>query len=307
VRTVEAGVDLIVLPGDARRSVDGLIEAVESGRLDAGKITAAARRLLEFKARLGLHVRRQVPFSAVEETVGDPAIELLADTITERSITVVKNEGDILPLGSGSEAAPLDEREYAAAAPPKALGPFIPRFSAPTEAGATATEDSLRVVFLGLSSDPGSGPVTRSFFTPLRQLYPYAEKFDLYPEYSPQQAEKVLSAIESADLVVAAVLSRVRDQKGHAAVVEPHAVLLNYITSLKTPVVVAAFGPPYFLTQFPDVDAYLAAYDYSAMAQKAAGEVVLGAAGARGRLPVSLPEFYPVGWGLNVGPSVERQ
>jgi beta-N-acetylhexosaminidase len=306
IRTIEAGVDLIVLPGDARRSVEGLMEAVESGRLEADKITTAARRLLRFKARLGLHVRRQVPLRAVEEKVGDPRIETLARTITERSITVVKNDGDILPLGIGSEAVQPPEDEYASAAPPKAEGPFESRFTLSEQLRTDSQEDSLRVVFLGLSSDPGSGPVGRSFFSPLNQLYPGAAIFDLYPEYSPQQAEELLSALESAHLVVAAVLSRVRDQKGHAAVVDPHATILNYITALEIPVVVAAFGPPYFLSQFPDVDAYLAAYDYSAMAQRAAGEVVLGATGARGNLPVSLPELYPAGWGLNVGPSVGR-
>lgn len=306
VRAVEAGVDLIVLPGDARRSIDGLMEAVESGRLDAGKITTAARRLLRFKARLGLHVRRQVPLRGVEETVGDPRIKILARTITERSITVVKNENGILPLGTGSETAPPPEDEYAAAAPPKVSGPFKSRFTVSEEKWTDSPEDSVRVVFLGLSSDPGNGPVGSSFFSPLRQLFPDAARFDLYPEYSPQQAEEVLSAVESAHLVVTAVISRVRDQKGHAAVVEPHATLLNYITARGIPVVVAAFGPPYFLSQFPDVDAYLAAYDYSAMAQRVAGEVVLGATGARGRLPVSLPDLYPIGWGINVGPSVER-
>jgi beta-N-acetylhexosaminidase len=99
----------------------------------------------------------------------------------------------------------------------------------------------------------------------------------------------------------------VRDQKGHASVHESHAALLRYLAALGKPVVVAAFGPPYFMLQFPNVTSYLAAYDYTDLAQRAAGEVVLGEVGARGRLPVSLPDLYPIGWGLNVGPAVGRR
>ncbi len=306
VRTVEAGVDLIVLPADAGRSVDGLMAAVESERLEADLITTAARRLLKAKARLGLHVRRQVPLEEIDRVVGDPRIQVLARAITERSITVVKNEGEILPLGIGSAPAPPSLEPYAASAPPRAEGPFRPRRPSMTGAGQPALTAAGPVLFLGLSSDPGEGAVGRSFFAPLEELYPEAIHLDLYPEFSARQADEVLAAAESAPLVVAAVFSRVRDQKGHAAVVEPHAVLLRYIAARGIPTVVAAFGPPYFLSQFPDVTAYVAAYDYTSMAQRAAGEVVLGAVGARGRLPVSLPGLYPVGCGLSVGPAADR-
>jgi len=317
VRAVEAGVDLIVLPADADSSVEGIMAAVATGRLEADLITTAARRLLEVKARLGLHVRRQVPLGEIEKVVGDPEVESLARAIAERSITVVKNEEDLLPLGIGTALAPPPTGRYAASAPARAVGPFRPRDPLLASVDTLALEalDTLvlpaepqigHVLFLGLSSDAGTGPVGRAFFTPLRELYPDAMYLDLYPGFSARQASEVLEAAESAPLVIAAVLSRVRDQKGHAAVLDSHAALLRYIAAREIPTVVVAFGPPYFLMQFPDVTAYVATYDYSVMAQRAAGEVVLGAVGARGRLPVSLPGLFPVGWGLSVGPAVDR-
>ncbi len=208
---------------------------------------------------------------------------------------MVTNEGDLLPLGTGTVEETPETGLWAAYQPPLAAGPFRRR-------GAATDTTRGPVLFLGLSSDPGNGSLGSAFFRPLRELFPRARQVSLYPDSDARAAAEALQAVEEAGLVVAAVFSRVRDSKGHAAVIEPHAALLRYAAALGVPTAVAAFGPPYFLDQFPGVDAYAAAFDYSEAAQRAAGEVFLGAVGARGRLPVSLPGRYEVGWGLSVGP-----
>lgn len=300
VMAVRAGADLLLLPADATRSVDGILRAIREGRLDQELVNTAARRILRAKARLGLHLRRFVPLGEVDRVVGDPEVKELARIIASRSVTVVKNEGEILPLGQGSGAARAGTGRYASLAPPAASGPFTPRH----DFSSGGAEE--RVVFLALSSDPGSGAVDRAFFLPLRELYPDARHLTLFPDPGREEAEEVVGVVEDASLVIVAVVSRVRDQKGHAAVVEEHASLLRYIAGNGIPTVVAAFGPPYFLSQFPGVDAYVATYDYGEDAQRAAGEMILGRTGARGRLPVSIPGLYEIGWGINVGPASGR-
>lgn len=308
VRAVEAGVDMLLLPVDAARTVDAIVDAVESGRISADRVRRAASRALVAKARVGLHVRRTVPLEQVDQVVGDPRVAGLAEAIARRSITVVKNEGNLLPLGTGGVPAPPDSGRYGRYMPPMAIGPFQARLKrelGPEPAGQDTSRVS-RVLFLGLSSDPGSGPLGSAFFSQLRQIYPGARQLSLYPDYGREEAAAAVAALDSSDLVVAAVFSRVRDQKGHAAVLESHAALLRYISAQGTPTAVAAFGPPYFLRQFPEVTAYVAAYDYTDRVQRAAGGVFLGAIAARGRLPVSLPGLYGVGWGIRVGPAVGR-
>lgn len=294
VRAVEAGVDMLLLPVDAEATIDAIEKAVLSGRITAERIADSARRILAAKGRVGLHLRRQVPLAEVERVVGDPRVETLARTISRASMTLVRNREGLIPLGEGSAPAPRDTSRWTMGQPPRAEGPFTFRHA--------DRIDSQRVVFLGLSSDPGSGEVGRTFFSGLRGLFPEAETFSLYPETDAARAAEVLRSVERASLVVAAVFSRVRDQKGHAAVVEPHAALLRYAAGRGIPVAVAAFGPPYFLMQFPGVDAYLAAYDYTSLAQTSAAEVFRGETGARGRLPVSLPGLYRSGYGLSAGP-----
>ncbi|MGB6339259.1 MAG: glycoside hydrolase family 3 C-terminal domain-containing protein, partial [Candidatus Aminicenantaceae bacterium] len=65
-------------------------------------------------------------------------------------------------------------------------------------------------------------------------------------------------------------------------------------------VVVVSFGSPYFLRHFPEVDAYMCAYRYSDEAMMAAARALFGEIDIQGKLPVTIPELYPIGHGLTV-------
>ena len=71
--------------------------------------------------------------------------------------------------------------------------------------------------------------------------------------------------------------------------------------SVKTRVVVVAFGSPYVLPQLAALDNVVVAYEDTPLAQKAAAEVVFGAAAATGSLPVSAGAGAAVGTGELAG------
>jgi beta-N-acetylhexosaminidase len=64
------------------------------------------------------------------------------------------------------------------------------------------------------------------------------------------------------------------------------------------PMVVVSFGSPYYLRNFPAVDAYICTYSYLASAQRAAARALCGQASITGRLPVNLSRHYPRDHGL---------
>lgn len=66
----------------------------------------------------------------------------------------------------------------------------------------------------------------------------------------------------------------------------------------RAPVVVLACRDPYELAQFPDVDAYICAVGYRPPC--VAVGVLFGEIRPQGRLPVSVPGLYPVGWRTDV-------
>jgi beta-N-acetylhexosaminidase len=101
IRAVLAGADILLQPPGHGQVIDAIVDAVRTGRIPAERIDAATRRVLAAKAAAGLH--RGVPGSRVEPalsraSVGAPSHRDLADRLTQASITLVRDEHDILPL-----------------------------------------------------------------------------------------------------------------------------------------------------------------------------------------------------------------
>ena len=66
------------------------------------------------------------------------------------------------------------------------------------------------------------------------------------------------------------------------------------------PVTVVSFGSPYFLRHFPEVGAYLCLYRNTPQTQEIAARVLNGEMETLGKLPVTLPGFFPAGHGLEM-------
>ncbi len=100
VRAVEAGADVILSPANVRESIAAMRGALSSGRLTRARLEESVRRLLELKARLGLHRDRLVSLDRVGEVVGSGAHLAFADSAASRSITLVRDEEGMVPLSA---------------------------------------------------------------------------------------------------------------------------------------------------------------------------------------------------------------
>lgn len=98
VRALEAGADLLLMPPDVGAAVNAVVAAVRGGRISEERLDASVLRLLRIKEELGLHISPLVPVEAVASRVGIPAHRDLAREIADRSITVIRNERNLLPL-----------------------------------------------------------------------------------------------------------------------------------------------------------------------------------------------------------------
>jgi beta-N-acetylhexosaminidase len=98
LKAVQAGVDIVLLPPAPDEVIDSLIQAVKLGQISEARILASVRRILEAKARLGLHKARLVKIEALDERVATKENLEVARQLHEKAITLVKNNGRILPL-----------------------------------------------------------------------------------------------------------------------------------------------------------------------------------------------------------------
>ncbi len=98
VRALEAGADLLLMPPDPEAAIRAVSAAVHSGRISQRRIEESLVRLLTAKQELGLQKQRVVSVEAIADTVDSPEANQRAHEVAERAITLVKNEGGLLPL-----------------------------------------------------------------------------------------------------------------------------------------------------------------------------------------------------------------
>jgi len=258
--SVEAGVDMVLLPPEPEAVIDSLVRAVKTGRIRKERIDESVARILALKARLGLPRNRFVDISALAEKIASPQSLRQARLAFEKAVTLVRNRGEILPL------------------PREPLG--------------------LRIAVLSLSSDADDYYAGSIFIRELRKRHMgisafYADAFT-GQEFLNQAKEKALEA----DLVIIALFSSLRTAKGSVDLLPRHIDLVREISWAKKKTVALSFGSPYFLRHFPEVDAYLCFYRNTPQAQEVAVEAVCGEIDITGRLPVSIPGLYPAGHGV---------
>jgi beta-N-acetylhexosaminidase len=97
-----AGADVLLQPPGHPAVIDNVVAAVQAGRIPAARIDEAVRRVLTAKAAAGLHRGARVDASAVASRVGSDAHRQLARQVAQRSITLVRDGKNLVPLRRGA-------------------------------------------------------------------------------------------------------------------------------------------------------------------------------------------------------------
>jgi beta-N-acetylhexosaminidase len=98
VRAVQAGADVLLMSPAPDAALAALADAVRSGQIPEKRIDASVRRILAAKARLGLDRNRFVDVGRLHERFALPAYEAQAQTIADRSVTLLRDASHVLPL-----------------------------------------------------------------------------------------------------------------------------------------------------------------------------------------------------------------
>ncbi|MBU01212.1 MAG: hypothetical protein CME14_08125 [Gemmatimonadetes bacterium] len=260
VRAIEAGADVILMPPSVERAVEGIAAAVESGRIDASRIDASVRRILETKKQMGLDTDRVVQIDRIGQVVGIPAHTQVAAEIAERSITLLHNGGNLLPL----------------------LG--------------TRSAQVMSVSFRR-TSDVLAG---RYFNTRLRQTYPRLTTAGLDVDSGPALYGDLLRQARQQALVILSTYVTAFSQSGSLALPEEVVDFAGQLTEIGVPHIVVSFGNPYLITELPDVRAYMLAWSGSEVSQTAAAQALFGEIEISGRVPTRIPPLYEIGAGIMI-------
>lgn len=94
IRTVEAGMDILLHPQDARITVDAVVSAVEEGRLTRQRINESVERILAAKQRLGLFDMERPAASRIDYKKH----QQIAGEIGHKAPRVISGRKGTLPL-----------------------------------------------------------------------------------------------------------------------------------------------------------------------------------------------------------------
>ena len=102
VEAIKAGADVLLMPPDLDLAYNAVLDAVRSGEIGVGRINKSVYRILNLKMERGLFKNPYVDEDAVPSKVGTPGHLGTADEITNKTVTLVKNDDDVLPLQANS-------------------------------------------------------------------------------------------------------------------------------------------------------------------------------------------------------------
>lgn len=104
VRTVEAGADVLLMPLDPGACIRALMGAVASGRISNERIDRSVNKILAAKRKVGLMRSRTVDLQSLSDEIEDPKNAALAQSVADRSVTLVKDEKHLFPITSEEKA-----------------------------------------------------------------------------------------------------------------------------------------------------------------------------------------------------------
>jgi beta-N-acetylhexosaminidase len=285
VAAIKAGSDMIIIPPDLDGAYNGVLEAVRSGEIPESRIDESVGKLLRAKASLGLHKHREVDINALPSVIARPENLALAQKIADDAVTLVRDNGQVLPLV------------------PRILGTGQPRLAYQTE-GQSANR-TLAIIFSDdMRSDSG-----RMFEKQLRQRIQDVTIAYVDPRVATALTPQLLKAAEEAQTVIAAVYAipsagrRVNGGgTGSIGLAEGTGNLLSSLAGqFGAKTVVLAMGNPYVAADYPQVQNYLCTFSNAPVSEISAVKALFGEIPIHGHLPVTIPGFAQRGTGIERG------
>ncbi|PAU95793.1 hypothetical protein CK503_01665 [Aliifodinibius salipaludis] len=162
IQALKAGVDLMLLSPDELTALHEIEQAVHTGKISEERIDNSVRKLLKWKKQQGLFENKEVDIESLSANISTRKNRLIADEISRKSLTLLKNNNDILPIRAS---------EY-----PKVMVVSV--------------------------SDGKSGYTGSSFVSQLRDYHPDVSSHLLDQRTSKEEKKKMIQDARKADLII---------------------------------------------------------------------------------------------------------
>ena len=246
VQALLAGNDILLAPRAPISDFKAVKEAVQEGTIPMAYIESKCLKILKYKYIAGLHHYQPIKLKGLSERLNTGHAAWLAAKLNEEAITVLKNEGGILPIADLKR----------------------PKIAVLT-IGDAITDD----------------------FTETVSSYVHTDNYTITRSTSAARVQQIYNKLDNYDLILCAI---------HTVRIPESAALRKLATQKK--LVYTFFTIPYFCKSYKKsiagAQAVVLAYEGTPLAQRYAAQVLFGGVGAKGKLPVSIPDLYFSGAGI---------
>lgn len=264
VRAFNAGNDIILFPENDDDAYNGILTAVKTGVININRLNESVRRILLAKRWLGLDKNRFVNVEKIKTELGKSENLEIARKIAQKSITLVKNENNLIPLQIDS------------------------------------TKKYIHIVLM----DENYTSSAESFNTEITTKIKNCDSLFLLTKATNKEYLDAITYANNFDFILLSVYSKIKAFKGTIGLSEIQDKFLNSIIDLKKPLVFLSHGNPYLLSTFNNVSTYITNYGDAKVSESALAQAIFGEIDIEGMLPVSIPNtIYRYGHSIKISKS----
>ncbi|MDQ3021225.1 MAG: glycoside hydrolase family 3 protein [Bacteroidota bacterium] len=256
--SVNAGVDLILMPQGESATISAIEQAVVNGTISEERIDASVRKILNAKSWLKLNENKLTDVSEVSSIVNSYNAKKISQQIADESITLVKNSNSIIPFNN-------------------------------------AANQSCLIVSMNNGNEKANSDYFLTRFNE-KSNFKTTSYFDLTGDII--NTDEILFDADSSDIVIIPIYAKVKIKTGTVGLPESQTSLINSLISKGKKVVVISFGNPYLIQSFSDVDSYICAYADAESSINSVIDAFYGTIKFKGKLPVTISDEFKYGDGI---------
>jgi beta-N-acetylhexosaminidase len=198
-----AGADMMLISPDAMAAINEVKRAVQTGRINESRVDESVRKILNLKKQHRVFENHMVEINSLSTLINTPYYQSVADKIARESVTLLKNEQDIIPIRD---------------------------------------TDHLKILAVALSDDR-SGSTGTTFARELRKYHNNVSFHVLDQRTGKDEKADILKAADEADLIIIGSFIIVRSHQPMQVQPEQLALLQQLLSRDKPSAVVAFGNP----------------------------------------------------------------
>lgn len=243
-----AGNDILLFAENVPLAVEKICVAYQDGLISDARLAESVKKILRYKFKAGLNKYKPTEGINLYNDLNPKSNETLQYELYENAVTVVKNDGNILPIKNLNQ----------------------------------------KIAYVKLGDDTNS-----SFVTTLK-------KYTDVTEVSDTNIDTLMSKLTDYETVIIGYHKSDKSWWKSPELTAPELQVIDSIASKKK-VIIDCFAKPYSLSRilnFNEIPGVIVSYQNGNIAQEVSAEIIFGAIGAKGLLPVSINSTLKAGDGI---------